>query len=46
MPKLNPTQYYLTGFFEGDQEGVPMYLELGNYPGYVDLTIGNHHSIG
>ena len=46
MPKLNPNQYYLTVFFEGDQEGVPMYLELGNYPGYVDLTIGNHHSIG
>lgn len=46
MPKLNPTQYYLTVFFEGDQEGAPMYLELGNYPNYVDLTIGNHHSIG
>lgn len=46
MPKLNPTQYYLTVFFEGDQEGAPMYLELGNYPSYVDLTIGNHHSIG
>lgn len=46
MPKLNPTQYYLTVFFEGDQDGVPMYIELGNYPGYVDLTIGNHHSIG
>ena len=46
MPKLNPTQYYLTVFFEGDQEGAPMYVELGNYPSYVDLTIGNHHSIG
>ena len=46
MPKLNPTQYYLTVFFEGDQDGAPMYVELGNYPSYVDLTIGNHHSIG
>ena len=46
MPKLNPAQYYLTVFFEGDQEDAPMYVELGNYPGYVDLTIGNHHSIG
>ena len=46
MPKLNPNQYYLTVFFEGDQDGAPMYVELGNYPSYVDLTIGNHHSIG
>ena len=46
MPKLNPTEYYLTVFFEGDQEGAPMYIELGNYPEYVEMTIGNHHSIG
>lgn len=46
IPKLNPTAYYLTVFFEGDQEGTPMYVELGNFPSYVSLTIGNHHSVG
>lgn len=46
MPKTNPTEYYLTVFFEGDQEGAPMYIELGNFPDYVVMTIGNHHSIG
>ena len=46
MPKTNPTDFYLTVFFEGDQEGAPMYIELGNFPDYVVMTIGNHHSIG
>ena len=46
LPRSNPDNYYLTVFFDGDQEGTPMYLELGNYPSYVDMTIGNHHSIG
>ena len=46
IPKLNPTEYYLTVFFEGDQEGAPIYIELGNYPNYVNMTIGIRHSIG
>lgn len=46
LPRSNPDNYYLTVFFDGDQEGTPMYFELGNYPSYVDMTIGNHHSIG
>ncbi len=46
LPKVNPTNYYLTVFFDGDQEGAPMYIELGNYAGYVALNVGNGHSIG
>ncbi len=46
LPKVNPTNYYLTVFFEGDQEGAPMYVQLGNFPGYVAINIGNHHGVG
>ncbi len=40
------TNYYLTVFFEGDQEGAPMYIQLSSFVGYVDLGVGTHHSIG
>ena len=43
MPKDN---YYLTIFFEGDQEGAPMYLQLSEFPGRVCLTLGTRHLIG
>ena len=46
LPKVNPTNYYLTVFFEGDQEGAPMYIQLGNYPSSVDIIIGNRHGVG
>jgi len=38
--------YYLTVFFEGDQEGAPMYIQLHQFPGYVTLTLGTGHSVG
>ena len=38
--------YYLTVFFEGDQEGAPMYIQLQQFPGYVDLAVGTYHAIG
>lgn len=38
--------YYLTVFFEGDQSGAPMYIQLGHYPGRVNLIIGTNHSVG
>ena len=44
MPDKRPP--VLSVFFEGDQEGAPMYIELGNFPNNVVMTIGNHHSIG
>ena len=43
MPTDN---YYLTVFFEGDQEGVPMYLQLDQFPGRVCFTLGTGHLIG
>ena len=46
LPKNNPSNYYLTVFFEGDQEGAPMYIELDNFPEYVSLFLGNHHGVG
>ena len=46
IPKINPTNYYLTVFFDGDQEGAPIYLSLGNFPGYVCLSLGIGHAVG
>ena len=43
MPKGN---YYLTIFFEGDQEGAPMYLQLEQFPERVHLSLGTGHAIG
>lgn len=43
MPLEN---YYLTVFFDGDQKGVPMYLQLGQFPGYVSLLLGTRHAVG
>ena len=38
--------YYLTVFFEGDQQGAPMYIQLHQFPGYVTLTLGTGHAVG
>ena len=38
--------YYLTVFFEGDQPGVPMYIQLHEFPGYVTLMVGTGHAVG
>ncbi len=46
LPRSNPDNYYLTVFFDGDQEGAPMYIELTSFPGYVSLDLGTHHLVG
>ena len=38
--------YYLTVFFEGDQEGAPMYIQLQQFPGVVNLAVGTNHAVG
>lgn len=43
MPTDN---YYLTIFFEGDQSGAPMYLQLMQFPGAVCLNLGTGHAVG
>lgn len=37
---------YLTVFFEGDQEGIPMYVELNHYINSIGLTVGTSHTVG
>ena len=40
---------YLTVYFDGDQSGVPMFIELGAYgsnPGRVYVLIGTNHTVG
>lgn len=46
MPHGNTDNYYLTVFFDGDQEGAPMYLQLTQFPGYVQLNFGTGHAVG
>ncbi len=38
--------YYLTVFFDGDQEGAPMYISLDQFPGYVMMSAGIAHAVG
>ena len=39
---------YITVYFDGDQQGVPMYIELSSYqhPGGVYFTVGTNHTVG
>lgn len=37
---------YITVYFEGDQPGVPMYIELYSLPDAMVFTIGMHHMEG
>ena len=46
LPKRNPSNFYLTVFFEGEQTGAPMYIELINFPDYVSISIGTGHAVG
>ena len=38
--------YYLTVFFDGDQEGAPMYVQLAQFPGRVCMMVGTNHAVG
>ena len=38
--------YYLTVFFDGDQEGAPMYVQLSQFPGRVCMMVGTNHAVG
>ena len=46
LPHGNPGNYYLKVFFEGDQEGAPIYISLDQFPGYVGITLGIRHAVG
>ncbi len=46
LPKFTSTKYYLTVFFDGDQSGAPMYIELNNFPGQSSIVLGDHHPVG
>ena len=43
MPTDN---YYLTVYFEGDQEGVPMYVQIMQPIDQVCLMLGTNHAVG
>lgn len=40
------TNYFLTVFFEGDQDGAPMYIQITPFAGYCDLCVGTGHAVG
>ncbi len=39
-------EVYLTVYFEGDQSGVPMYIQRGQLPGRVYFSVGTNHQVG
>ena len=43
---LPQDDYYLSVLFEGDQQGVPRYIQLAEFPGYVALIVGMNHAVG
>lgn len=46
LPRNNTGTCFLMVFFDGDQEGAPVYLDLMQYPGYVGVDIGIRHPVG
>ena len=46
VASVAPLNYYLTVFFEGDQEGAPMYICLNDFEDSVLLTFGDGHTVG
>lgn len=38
--------YYLTVYFDGDQEGAPMYVQLVSFPSHVCILTGTNHAVG
>lgn len=45
-PKDHQDNAYLTVYFDGDQEDVPMYIQLTRFPDRVCLMIGDRHLVG
>ncbi len=46
LQDLPMDNYYLTIYFDGDQEGAPMYLQLEQFPGRVCFSLGTRHLVG
>jgi len=47
LGKVNADQnYYLTVYFDGDQAGAPMYIQLLDFPGHTGIMLGTNHGIG
>lgn len=44
--ELPQDDYYLSVLFEGDQQGVPRYIQTCQFPGYVSVIIGTNHAVG
>lgn len=43
---LPQDDYYLSVLFEGDQQGVPRYIQTAEFPGRVCVIIGTNHAVG
>lgn len=43
---LPQDNYYLTVYFDGDQDGTPMYIQLVEFPGRVSFLLGTNHVVG
>ena len=43
---LPQDDYYLSVVFDGDQQGVPRYIQTCEFPGRVCMIIGTNHAVG
>ena len=46
LKDLPEGNYYATVYFEGDQEGAPMYFQKMHFPGRVCFMFGEGHAVG
>ena len=46
VSELPEDNYYATVFFDGDQEGAPMFFQIGHFPGRVVFLFGDGHMVG
>ncbi len=46
VSELPEDNYYVTAYFEGDQEGAPMYIQICHLPGRVYFGAGESHLVG
>ena len=46
VSELPEDNYYVTVYFDGDQEGVPMYIQICHFPGRVYFGFGEGHLVG
>ncbi len=46
LTDLPENNYYVTAYFDGDQENAPMFVQITHFPGSVCFLFGEQHLVG